>query len=235
MKRWFTVVIALVIALNSFSLAQSTGSTPDTSRQEKTKRLGPRRQEGVVGTVTQVATDHYTITTVNGDYTVWINSATRFSKQSAERSFDQSALKSTDIKVGDTISSFGDTTTDSSSVIAQVVILNDPTLMKKKMDLKASYGKTWVAGNITVINGSTLSLIGAPDGHPFSVLTNQNTAFSSGGKPIELTDLGVGDAVHIRGSGNGDSFTATTVQRAGRPMNPGVPRHVSPSSVSSPQ
>ena len=262
MKLRLLPALFAVLALTAPAVAQDSGSAPPPS-QNSNQSSGPGNGggygqrggrggygggmgRGVVGTVTELAADHYTIKTETGDvYTVHFSANTRIIKQPAGmrgpggggggggqgnggggggygRGGNGGAnppqeIKATDIKVGDAINAAGDIDTTAKSVGATRVMLLDPQTVKQMQEMAASFGKTWLQGNVTAINGTTITLTGALDNAPHTVVADENTEFRRrrGREPITLADIQVGDTISVVGAVKDGVFTATAVSVGG--------------------
>ncbi len=202
---------------------------------------------GLMGTVTEVAADHYTIKTETGEtYTVHTSANTRILKQpprprgegaeggGSERGSGggggwgggggnnpPTPLKSTDIKVGDAIAAMGEVDATAKSVGATVVMQIDPERAKQMREMQANYGKTWLMGKVTAIDGVKVTLMGAVDNTPHAFVADENTTFRKRRDPITLADIQVGDTVRAEGALKDGTFVATAVSAMGPP--PGGP------------
>jgi len=214
---------------------------------------------GVLGTVTEVAADHYTIKTDTGlTYTIHYSANTRILKQQppppgsaqgqgrgAGRGGDGAGgqgggsgegrggnppqtIKPTDIKVGDAITAMGEVDANAKSVGAVAVIQLDPERAKQMREMQANYGKTWIMGKVTAIDGVKVTLIGSLDEKAHSFVADENTTFRKRRDPITLADIQVGDTVRVEGAIKEGLFLAATVNAVGPP--PGGP----PSGAASP-
>jgi hypothetical protein len=230
---------------------------------------------GLMGTVTEVAADHYTVKTeAGGNYVVHFTSDTRIYKQVAGtgggagtgegqnggqgagagadgRQFPGSGqgagggggrgrgygggnppqpIKSTDIKVGDTISVMGDVDTTAKSVAANRIAQLDPAVVQQVRAMEANFGKTWLMGKVTAIDGTKITLTGVVDNASYSVVADENTAFRKRRDPITLADIQVGDTVRADGAVKDGVFTATNVNvfGGGGGETPSVPRNGQP-------
>jgi hypothetical protein len=199
---------------------------------------------GVIGTVTEVAADHYTIKTEMGEmYTVRYSASTRITKQPAGMrgpggggggqgtgggggygrggngggGNPPQQIKAADIKVGDAIAAAGDIDATAKSVGATRIVQLDPDAAKRMQEMVANYGKTWLQGKVTAINGTTITLTGALDNAPHTVVADENTTFRRRRDPITLADIQVGDAVGAEGALKDGVFTATAVNMMGGP------------------
>ncbi|MGB6746076.1 MAG: DUF5666 domain-containing protein [Terracidiphilus sp.] len=136
-------------------------------------------------------------------------------------------IKATDIKVGDAISSMGEIDATAKSVGATAIVLLDPARAKQMQDMEASYGKTWLMGKVTAIDGVKVTLTGSIDNAPYSFVADENTTFRRRRDPITLADIQVGDTVRADGAVKDGVFTAATVGVMGmmNGENPSVPRN----------
>jgi hypothetical protein len=202
---------------------------------------------GTMGTVTEVTPEHYTIKTETGEtFTVHYSANTRILKQQArprgegEPAGGESGnrgggnpptpLKSTDIKVGDAIAAMGDVDANAKSVGAMVVLQIDPERAKQMREMEANYGKTWLMGKVTAIDGVKVTLTGTMDHTPHTFVADENTTFRKRRDPITLADIQVGDNVRVEGAVKDGSFLATSVNAMGQPPagTPSVPRNAPP-------
>ena len=194
---------------------------------------------GVVGTVTAVAADHYTIKTEAGEtYTVHFSANTRIVAQQPmqHQSPNESGpgagahpLKSTDIKVGDVVAALGDVDAAGKSVGAMTVLKVDPERAKQMQEMQANYGKTWLMGKVTAIDGVKITLLGTVDNTGRTFVADENTTFRRRREPITLADVQTGDMVRVEGVVKDGVFVAASVSIMGTPQ-PGMP----PSHAGSP-
>ena len=237
---------------------QSAGQAPAQGSgsgqwQGQGQRGGGRAWVGqgrsLLGTVTEVAADHYTIKTDAGEtYTVHFSANTRVVKWIAQgpqqgqgqgrgrqrgeggegsrgdRPF--AMIKPTDIKVGDAISASGEIDATAKSVGALTVAQLDPERAKQLREMEASYGKSWLMGKITAVDGVKVTIMGSVDNAAHFFVADENTSFRKRRDPITLADLQVGDSVRVEGAVKDGTFLATTVNAMGAPPggNPTVPR-----------
>lgn len=208
----------------------------------------------LLGTVTVVAADHYIIKTATGDaYTVNISANTRMMKQPAGGrgtgvgrggGADEGGgmgrggyggrtppeeIKASDIKVGDAIGATGQIDTTAKSVGAVRIMLLDPEMAKSMEEMEANFGKTWLQGKVSSIDGPTITLTGTLDNVAHTVVADENTTFRKLREPVTLADIQVGDVVRVDGAVKDGVFAATSVsvggmmggERRGGPRNPG--------------
>jgi len=203
---------------------------------------------GLLGTVTEVAADHYTIKTDSGEiYTVHFSANTRIMKlpagaggpgggggergQGGGGGNPPQAIKPTDIKVGDAIVANGEVDAAAKSVGAVAVMQMDPERAKQMREMQANYGKTWLRGKVTAIDGVKVTLMGTVDNAAHSFVADENTTFRKRRDPITLADVQVGDTVQVDGAVKDGTFLATTVSAMGAPPQGGPqagPRDAAP-------
>jgi Domain of unknown function (DUF5666) len=228
---------------------------------------------GLMGTVTEVAADHYTIKTDAGDaYTVHFTADTRIFKQVAGgmRQPSEGAgtgagegqnavqgsggqgqggrggmgrgygggnppqqIKPTDIKMGDAINVMGDVDATAKSVAANRIAQLDPAVVEQMRAMEANFGKTWLMGKVTAIDGTKITLTGSLDKAPHSVVADENTAFRKRRDPVTLADIQIGDTVRADGAVKDGIFTATNVNVFGGQggETPSVPRSGQPENA----
>jgi hypothetical protein len=214
---------------------------------------------GLTGTVTEVAADHYTIKTDVGEmYTVKFTSGTRIMKQGAGmrgpaggrrvgegggqgngggmgmgggRGNPPQQIKASDVKVGDVVGVMGNTDAATKTVSASAIMQMDPERVKAMHEMEANFGKTWLMGKVTAIDGAKITLTGSVDSAPHSVVADENTTFRKRRDPITLADVQVGDSIRVDGNSKDGVFTATSVSVMGGMMGgetPTVPRNAPP-------
>jgi hypothetical protein len=264
MKARLLPVMFAVIALTAAAFAQNSGSAPPPGQNSGQGNGGGSGQRGgrggyggmgigagrgLMGTVTEVAADHYTIKTEMGDvYTVHFTSDTRITRQPAGMrgpggggggqgnggygggrgrggygggGNPPQQIKPADIKVGDVIGIMGEPDAAAKSVNARAIVQMDPERVKQLRDLEANFGKTWLQGNVTAIDGTKITLTGSLDNAPHTVVVDENTQFRKRQDPVTLADIQVGDNVRLTGSVKDGVFTATLVNAGGNPMTGG--------------
>jgi hypothetical protein len=139
-------------------------------------------------------------------------------------------IKATDIKVGDAIGAMGEVDAAAKQVGAVVIVQMDPERAKQMMEMQANYGKTWIQGKVTAIDGVKVTVMGVVDNAPHPFVADENTTFRKRRDPITLADIQVGDMVRAEGALKDGTFTATSVSVMVMPQGggPSVPRAGSP-------
>jgi hypothetical protein len=263
----FVVTAGFVLASGP-ALAQDTATPPAQAGQQSGSGAGSGQGQrggrggwggglgagrGLVGTVTEVAADHYIIKTDAGEsYTVHFSANTRIMKQPAGGGGARGegggsgrgegggggyggnppqTLKPTDIKVGDAVMAAGDVDAQAKSVGAMMIMQIDPERAKQMREMQANYGKTWLMGKVTAIDGVKVTLTGSVDNAPHTFVADENTTFRKRRDPITLADIQVGDNVRVDGAVKDGNFLATAVNAMGAPpqgQTPTVPRNPPP-------
>jgi hypothetical protein len=139
-------------------------------------------------------------------------------------------IKPSDIKVGDVIEARGEIDAAAKTVGAQTVALVDPERAKQMQEMEENFGKTWVMGKVTAIDGVKVTVTGALDNAPHSFVADENTTFRRRRDPITLADIQVGDTVRADGAVKDGVFTATGVSDMGA-MQGGTPRGPQPGAA----
>jgi Domain of unknown function (DUF5666) len=201
---------------------------------------------GVTGTVTGVAADHFLVKNEAGEiYTVHFSANTRLVKSvprpagaasdgqpgagatrgggnggrdgSGGRQMDPPiAIKATDIKVGDIIVAGGEIDDAAKSVGAVMVMQLDPERVKQMREMEANFGKTWLAGRVTAVNETKVTIESGVDHASHAFMADENTTFRKRRDPITLADVQVGDTVRVEGAVKGGAFVATAVSVMGQ-------------------
>jgi preprotein translocase subunit YajC len=252
MKIRDLLTIALALALTGAALAQEPSAPPAEQEQGGGRGfgrgMGMGMGRGVMGTVTEVAADHYTVKNDSGEtWTIHYGANTRMIKQPPRPANSPGQgqgqgqgqgegngaymrggtppqpIKATDIKVGDAIMAMGETDQAAKSVGAVMVMQLDPEAAKRMEEMRANYGKTWLAGRVTAINETTVTIQGMADNAAHAFMADENTTFRKRREPITLADIQVGDAVRVEGAVKDGQFVATTVSVMGAPQARGGP------------
>jgi len=256
MKRrffnWFTFVLALAFAVAGASAQDANapqqtgdGSAQDSGRPARAGRGGwgmgqGTMGRGIMGTVTEVAADHYTVKTESGDlYTVLFSANTHIMKgggggggmrrggqdEGGPPPTPPEAIKPAEIKVGDAIAANGQVDATAKSVGAAVIFQIDPERAKQMREMQANYGKTWLMGRVTAISETKVTLQGGPGNETHTFVADENTGFRKRRDPITLADIQVGDMVRVEGAIQNGNFVAKSVAVMGPPpqraMQPG--------------
>jgi hypothetical protein len=252
MKVRLLSVLLSFLVFSAVVSAQDQDGAPPAGRQESGQGRrggwggGMMGGRGTIGTVTEVAADHYTIKTETGEtYIIHYSVNTRILKQMAGKqaastgqhgggqgdSADRTPptpIKPNDIKVGDAIAAMGEVDAAAKSVGAVTVIQIDPERAKQMREMQANYGKTWLAGKVTSIDGVKVTIQGINDNAAHSFVADENTTFRKRREPITLGDIQVGDGVRVEGSVKDGAFLATTVNAMTPPPESSVPRNAPP-------
>jgi hypothetical protein len=204
------------------------------------QRSGFLGGNGIAGTVTAVAADHYIIKTPAGErYTIYFSANTRILKQRIQRDvtggegMSPQTLKPTEIKVDDEIGAMGEVDAATKSVGAVVIAQIDPERAHEMRAMQASFGKTWLLGKVTAIHETQVVVQSTVDNAAHAFMADEDTSFRKRREPISLADLRVGDMVRAEGAVRDGFFVASTVVVLGTPPDgtPSLPRANPPSSL----
>jgi len=169
------------------------------------------------GTVTAISGSNITIKDEQGQvYTVETGPNTHIRK-------DRQEAKLTDIHPGDVIIAAGNLDEQAKTVGAMFVVVLDAQQAARMEQMRADFGKTWTAGQVTAKQGLTLT-VERPDKVTQTVTVDENTEFRKRGpdgeEDVAYPDIKVGDHIMARGALKNGSFVATTVGVMG-PRPPG--------------
>ncbi len=185
---------------------------------------------GVVGTVTEVTPDHYTIKNENGEtYTVHYSPNTRVMKLPEQRGnadgmrTPPEEIKPSEIKVGDAIMADGEVDAAAKSVGALRVVKIDPERAREMREMQANFGKTWLMGRVTAVNETKVTLHSPVDNADHTFVADENTSFRKRREPVTLADVEVGANVRVEGAVKEGVFVASTVNVMGMPPARGGP------------
>jgi preprotein translocase subunit YajC len=205
---------------------------------------------GIMGTVTEVASDHFLVKNgANETYTIHYSVNTRIMKQQPPASGSTPGaggaggpeggqergrmgnggnpplpIKATDIKVGDAIAAGGETDEAAKTVGAVFVMLLDPGRAAAMREMQANFGKTWLMGKVTAINEAKVTVHSGVDNADHTFMADENTAFRRRRDPITLGDVQVGDNIRIDGAVKDGQFVATAVSVMAPPARGGPAR-----------
>jgi hypothetical protein len=204
---------------------------------------------GVLGSVTDVAADHFVVKTDAGDsYTVFFSANTRIMKQPAtrrpaggqngqvgpgagarggggdvERPAPQ-VLMPKDVKVGDSIMAGGEVDAAKKSIGAMLIMVLDPERARQARALQAEFGKTWLAGRITAIAETKITIDGMVDHVPHTFVVDENTSFRKRRESITMADIKAGEQLRVEGAVKDGVFVATVVNAMEyQPREPAAP------------
>ena len=120
-------------------------------------------------------------------------------------------LKPNEIKVGDFVTAGGEMDTSAKSIGAIFIMQLDPERAKQMREMQANYGKTWLAGRITAIDGTRITIEGMVDHAPHAIEVDEDTSFRQRRDAITLADIKPGQQLRAEGAVKEGVFRATTV------------------------
>ncbi len=127
-------------------------------------------------------------------------------------------IKPSEIKPGDIITAGGEMDTAQKSVGAIMIMQIDAERAKELREMQANFGKTWLAGRITAIDGTRIRIEGMLDRAPHDIDVDENTSFRQRRESITLADIKPGEQLRAEGSSRDGSFRATVIN-AFQPQN----------------
>jgi hypothetical protein len=234
---------AVVAMLASGAVAQEEGSDNQGQASGPGGRGAmsnmPPGTRGVMGTITAVTANKMTVKTQDGqDWEVTFGPNTRVMH-------DREPAKPADMKVGFGVLAMGQPDTKQQNVLhAGMTIFQTAAEVKDRL---ASLGKTWIAGRVTAVSGTKITVqIQVPGMKAGTLQTNEQTievdettSFHKGRDSVTLADLKAGDYVMGRGAVKQGTFVPTTLNirsaREGRGRGPAsagaAPQGQAPSSA----
>jgi hypothetical protein len=102
----------------------------------------------------------------------------------------------------------------------------DPERAKQMREMQANYGKTWLMGKVTAIDGVKVTLFEGSRQRRPHLCGRREHYLPQAPRPITLADIQVGDMVRVEGTVKDGTFVATSVAAVGMPQGatPTVPR-----------
>jgi hypothetical protein len=160
--------------------------------------------EGVRGTVTKVAKgDVFVKTPAGAAYRIETGPNTRFVK-------DAQPMDDRAVHPGDIVIAGGELDEKAHTLGAIFVAVVDPQQLADFDRRRSEFGKTWLAGEITDIRGTHLT-VKRPDDVMTIVSVDENTSFRKQHESVTLRDLKVGDGMTARGALHDGAFAGTLV------------------------
>ncbi len=177
---------------------------------------------GILGTATAIDPSTLTLKLENGSlYTVHFNANTRIlqlprrprhpAPDEATRPHMKSIAPS-DLHPGDILTAMGDVNDTTRSVGAVAIVRLDPARVARLKTFETSYGKTWLAGSITSIQGTQITVLDLVNRTSITVTTDPQTSIHHLRDSIALADLKPGDLIRIAGATDGPTFHATRIR-----------------------
>jgi hypothetical protein len=192
---------------------------------------GPVGNDHVFGTVIAIDGDCYAVKDDEGEtYTAYMpNGITCFKscnqlKDEEEKNTwpcgrkpainPKSSCKLSEIKVGDMIYALGASIDIDAMTFYPLIVMHFDTETSKEMHEKtrSMYGKTWLKGEVKSVDGMNVTLMGSEDHITHSIVTDKDTYFCRGFRPITFADVHAGNTVHVKGYVKNGSFLATTIE-----------------------
>lgn len=220
---------------------------PGAAGQQPGQRFHTANMGGKLGQVTEVGADHIVIKTSAGEVVrVNILDRTRIVDGTVhQRAADQQVaptpgeaaqprpvpmggfvpqtLKVTDIAVGDYVTTVGEVPPGQGILNASMISRLDPERVKEMKARDAEFGKSWLMGKVTSIDGTKITLTGTVDNQPHTFVVDENTGIMIRRTPATLADLHVDSMVRVDGAVNNGVFVAKTLTMMGNGRMGGSP------------
>lgn len=225
--RW-SIALAAVVVLSVGSPAKDCMASAQMPATDHPSAPGAHLgawipgARGVLGTVTASDASTLTLKLENGSlYTVHFDANTRILQQPPRRKHPSpdhatrprmKSIPASDLHPGDLLTAVGQVDDTARSVGAVAIVRLDPTRVPELKSLEASYGKTWLAGSVTSMQGAQITVLGLVDRVPHTVTTDANTSIHLMRDSIALSDLKPGDIIRITGVPSGNSFHASRIR-----------------------
>ena len=221
--------------------------------------MGAFNGRGLMGTVVETAADHLLVKSYSNEtYLVHVGVNTRFVKAPAgsagiermprgERGGERGGMrqgmgggpsggmgmteiKLADIHKGDDVAVMGEIDTAKKEAGAMAVAVMDSERAKAMKEMAAGYGKSWLMGKVTAIDGVKITLQGSMDNQTHVIVADENTTMRKRREPVTLADIQIGDQIRVEGAAKAVGFAATSIQLMGGQMGgPGrLPRDGQP-------
>ncbi len=185
--------------------AAGSGTSQGQEPTEHRGRMGGWAGHGVMGEITAVNTDGFTIKTMQGNSaTVKVSSETKFMRNREE-------IKRTELKVGDSIGVAGQPDANDPTTWNANFVMDRTAQVK---EFKENLGKTVIAGEVKSIDETKLTIL-RPDGQTQTIEADENTSFKKGRDSVTLADIKVGDRVMGRGALKNGVFVPTELRVGG--------------------
>ncbi len=121
-------------------------------------------------------------------------------------------IEASNIHPGDTITAIGEVDDVGKSVGSVVIVRLSRARAARLRKLEASYGKTWLAGSITAVQGQQITILGAVDRMPHTITVDGSTTYQYLREPVAFTDLHPGEMIRIAGAGQNGEFSARKIR-----------------------
>ena len=226
-KRYIPLLAFVIITTGtSVALTTHAQSAPSdqgtlegihmTNRGEGRGHFGTGMRPGVFGTVSAINGTSITVTSTNKKTNVTTTYTVDASGATVTKSGAASSVST--IAIGDTVMISG--TITGNSVVAKNIRDGIPTQGKGGMENFQGDGNPVIAGTISAINGSTITITNKSNS-TYTVTASNATFRKPGITSATISNLVVGDTVVIQGTVSGNSVMATSVLDQGtQPVAP---------------
>jgi hypothetical protein len=211
-KKFATVVAAAALVVMLAAGARAQDEAGDGGGRGGMQSGGmPPGTRGVMGTITAVASDQMTVKTQDGqDWEVTFGPNTRVMH-------DRDPAHLADLKVGYGVLAMGQPDAKQANTLhAGMAVFQTAGEVKERL---ASLGKTWIAGRVTAVSGTKITIqiqvpgikTGTLKTSEQTIEVDENTAFKKGRDSVTLADLKAGDFVMGKGALKQGTFVPATL------------------------
>ena len=227
MKRYIPLLAFVIIAAGtSVALTTHAQSAPSnqgtidtshtTSQGEGHRHFGMGMKPGIFGTVSAINGSSITVNSTNGKTNLVTTYTVDASNAVVTKSGTTSSISA--IAIGDTLMING--TITGTSVVAKNIHDGIPPQGKGGMGNFQGDGNPVIAGTISAINGSTITVTNRSN-TAYTVTTSSATFHKPGITSATISNLVIGDTVVVQGTVSGNSVMATSVLDQGnQPVAP---------------
>ncbi len=214
---------------------QSGNSQQAPAMRQGTRPFRTNNMGGRLGQVTEVAPDHLMIKTLANevirvnvldrtrviDGTVRQRTTGEIAPPAAGQQvqpgpvpmngYVPATIKVTDIAVGDYVTSVGEMPPGEGIINASMISKMDPERVKQLKAQQAEFGKTWLMGRVTAVEGGKVTLTGSTDNASHSFVVAADASVTVRRRPASVEDIQVGGMIRAEGELVNGVFTAKTV------------------------
>ncbi len=160
------------------------------------------RDNTLRGTVTASAANAFSVKTDDGEqWRVLYGPNTKIVKE-------RQGAKATDIHTGDMVFAAGNLDRQKRQIGAAILVGVDAAEVQKA---KEGLGKTWIAGKITAVSGTRIT-VQRLDGVAQTIVVDENTSFRQRRESVTLADVKAGGGLRAQGQVENGAFTAAVLQ-----------------------
>lgn len=120
-------------------------------------------------------------------------------------------IKVTDIAVGDYVTTVGEMPPGEGIINASMISKMDPERVKQLKAQQAEFGKSWLMGRVTAVDGNKITLTGSVDNASHRFVVDASASITLHRAPASMKDIQVGSLIRAEGTMANGVFTAKSV------------------------